>query len=147
MTGWEDELAEIIARKDGERLEQAKTRLRDVGRGTPCRHFSGLSRECKLGYELYCLTCQDYEPHETPGSWDKGYAMFENGRVLHLVKNVKSNGFFRSGWTLCGRALSEEDMAVEIYPLETFEQVEEVTKEPLFSDRRICRSCLRFWQR
>ena len=142
MVHWEDAVAEIIANKEREAIEEAKGRLREVGRLAPCRYFLLFSPRCSLNHEINCLTCPDYEPHETPGRWSKGYAIFEDGRVIHLVEDVESDGFFRSGRALCGRMLSEEEMAVEIYPLESFDQLDEEISQ-LYRGQNVCKKCQR----
>ncbi len=140
MMNWEDEVTKIIARKERETLEEYRERLRESGRAAPCQHFVAFPPQCNLRHELDCLTCADYEPQETPGTWSKGYAVFEYGRVIHLVEDVESDGFYRCGRTLCGRMLSEEYMVVEIYPLESYSQLEEDTGEP-YHGRNVCRKC------
>jgi hypothetical protein len=140
MAHWEDEVASIIASKEGQALEEAKESLREVGRSAPCRYFFAMPPRCGLRRDLDCVACPDYKPHETPGRWSKGYAVFESGRVIHLVEDVESDGFYRSGRTLCGRMLSEEEMAVEIYPLESFDQLDEEIRE-MYPRQRICRKC------
>jgi len=140
MAHWEDEIGEIIAKKEREGLEEVKERLREVGRSAPCRYFFAVPPRCSLRHELDCLTCPDYKPHETPGRWTKGYAVFESGRVIHLVEDVESDGFYRSGRALCGRMLSEEEMAVEIYPLESFDELAEEMGER-YPGQNVCRKC------
>ena len=73
MVHWEDEIGEIIARKEGEELEEAKQRLKEVGRSAPCQYFSAIPPLCGLQHALDCLICSDYKPHETPGRWSKGW--------------------------------------------------------------------------
>lgn len=140
MAHWKDEIAKIFINKEKQELEEARERMREVNRLAPCRNFSVIPPRCKLHHELDCLTCPDYEPHEIPGRWSKGYAFFEAGRVIHLVEDVESDGFYRSGKTLCGRMLSEEEMSVEIYPLESFDQLTEETGD-LYQNRIVCRKC------
>lgn len=60
--------------------------------------------------------------------------------MIHLVKDVESDGFYRSGRALCGRMLSEEEMAVEIYPLESFDQLVEEMGER-YSGQNVGRKC------
>lgn len=139
MAHWEDEIGEIIARKEREGLEEVKERLRGWAL-SPLPVFFAVPPRCSLRHELDCLTCPDYKPHETPGTWTKGYAIFEAGRVIHLVKDVESDGFYRSGRALCGRMLSEEEMAVEIYPLESFDQLVEEMGER-YPGQNVGRKC------
>ncbi|MFH0941845.1 MAG: hypothetical protein V1823_02325 [Chloroflexota bacterium] len=67
--------------------------------------------------------------------------MFEFGRVIHLVEHLESDGFYRSGRALCGRILSEEKMAVEIYPLESFDELDEQMIGKQYPSENICRKC------
>ena len=143
MARWEDEISGIIARKERRELEQAKARLKEAGRFAPCRHFTSFPPTCHRWHELHCLTCPDYAPQETPGELGKGYATFESGNVIHLVEHVRSDGYYRSGRALCGRLLSEEKMAVEIYPLESFAELDELKNEEAHAEGSICRTCRR----
>jgi len=141
MVHWEDEISEIMARKKGEELQELKQRFKEVGRSAPCRHLSTIPPQCSLRHELNCLACPDYRPHEMPGKWSKGYAVFESGSVIHLVEHLESDGFYRSGRALCGRILSEEKMAVEIYSLESFDELDEQMKGAPYPIGGICRKC------
>lgn len=67
MLHWEDEVAKIIAGKEREALEEAKARLKEVGRSAPCQYFFAIPPSCGLRRKLDCFTCIDYIPHETPG--------------------------------------------------------------------------------
>jgi hypothetical protein len=93
------------------------------GRLAPCLYLyivfspsQALMGLCKKGHKLDCLNCPGYEPTETPGELGDGIAQFEYGRVIHLVKSIESDSYYRSGTTLCGREIDEQSMAVEIYP-------------------------------
>ncbi len=144
MTPWEDEIAEIIAKSADETLEQTRQRFKEASRAAPCRHGYALPPSCSLGYELHCLTCADYEPPETPGEigMGMGFALFEDGSVVHLVRGVLTDGYYRCGKALCGRVLAEETMAVEIYPIDYAEELDELAKGELQAEGRdVCRKC------
>jgi hypothetical protein len=88
------------------------------GRLAPCTFILSpvLEPSCSKGYKLDCLNCPDYEPVETPGQMGEGIAQFENGQVIHLGKSIESDGYYRSGITICARKIDEVSMAVELYP-------------------------------
>ena len=69
--------------------------------------------------------------------------MFEYGKVVHIVENAETDGYYRSGVSLCGLVLSEEDMAVEIYPAETLEEVAEASRELADSFGPVCLRCMK----
>jgi hypothetical protein len=147
MPKWEYQILEILARKQEEEIEEYKEKLRRVGRLAPCRHIALELKEaftaiCTIGKGLGCLICSEYEPEEEPGHWNHGYAVFEFGRVMHLLNDVESDGYWRSGLTLCGRNINEEDDNVEIYPLNSFD---EIFDEPNLekTDSGICKKCQR----
>jgi hypothetical protein len=128
MPKWEYQILEILARKQVGDFEEFKEKLRRAGRLAPCRYIAlesigSLTATCFQGKELSCLTCSEYEPEEEPAHWNHGYAVFGSGRVIHLLNDVESNGYWRSGLTLCGRILNEENDDVEIYPLDSFEDI------------------------
>lgn len=130
------QLEEILRRKGvgstPERLGELALELQKRSRAAPCRYFSALVPGCKLGYELDCLNCPQYVPHESPGPLPGAICEFEGGRVYHLMKAAESDGFWRWGVTLCGRLVDEEGQDVEIYP-----------GGETLSQRRLCRRCQR----
>ncbi len=142
LMSWEQEIAEIFANKEKADIADFREKLREAGRSAPCRNFFAVPPRCFLGHELDCLICPDYQPHETPGTWDKGYALFECGRVVHLVRSVVSDGFYRSAKALYGRWLSEEDDAVEIYPLDSFDEL-----PTDLATKTVCRLCQKYGNR
>jgi hypothetical protein len=114
--------------------EELAQDFQKADRLAPCAHFSALSailhvNPCKLGYELDCLNCSNYEPHEPPGPLEPAICVFENGKVYHVMEFAESDGFYRQGMTLCGRFVDEEADDVEIYGGETL------------SGMRLCKKC------
>ncbi len=86
-----------------------------AGRMAPCSYMTGLSG-CQKGYrDGSCLTCLEYEIFES-GNFGPGYASFEYGRVVHLVRSIETDGTYRSGTTFRDRDLDEGGDQVEIYP-------------------------------
>jgi bacterioferritin-associated ferredoxin len=83
-----------------------------------------------------------YQPQETLGNLGKGFACYEEGKVVHLVDDIESDGYYRSGICLCNRLPDEEVDAVEIYPVETFE---EIVNE--FGENNICKICLKAFKK
>jgi hypothetical protein len=150
MPKWEYQILEILARKQEEETEEFNEKLRRAGRLAPCRYIAlestgSLTINCIQGKELSCLTCSEYEPEEQPGHWNHGYAVFESGRVIHLLNHVESDGYWRSGITLCGRILNEEYDDVEIYPLDSFDEIfSELNLKK--SDPGICKKCQKKYQ-
>ncbi len=98
------------------------------GRLAPCLYFSGLGH-CHLGYQLDCLNCPKYEPHEPPGPFKEAICEFETGRVYHIMEFAESDGFYRRGKTLCGIFVDEGVYTVEIYGAMTLRE------------RRLCQKC------
>lgn len=131
------ELEEILRRKKvGSTLEELAKQFEKAGRLAPCRYFSAmapnrlaLGAHCKLGYELDCLNCPKYEPHEPPGSLESAICEFEKGKVYHIMRFAESDGFYRWGETLCGRLVDESVEDVDIYDDDSFTQ------------SRLCKKC------
>ena len=126
------ELEEILKGKGvGLTLEELAQEFERAGRSAPCAYFSALPgvNPCKLGYELDCLNCSKYEPHERPGPLESAICEFSEGRVYHIMQFAESDGFYRRGETSCGRFVDEIAEDVEIYDDETF------------SVRRPCKKC------
>jgi len=74
-----------------------------------------------------------------------GRAVFESGRVIHLFNQVESDGYWCSGLTLCGRILTEEYDNVEIYHLDSFDEIfNELNLKK--SDQGICKKCQKKYQ-
>ena len=150
MPKWEYQILEILAKKQEEELEEFKEKLRRAGSLAPCRYIAlelkdAITAICIRGKVLGCLTCSEYEPEEEPGYWSHGYALFESGRVIHLLNDVESEGYWRSGLTLGGRILNEEYDDVEIYPLDSFNEIFNGLnlKE---CDPGICKKCQKKYQ-
>lgn len=123
------ELEEILRRKGfGLTVEELAMEFERAGRSAPCRYFSALAAQCHLGYELDCLTCSKYVPHERPGPLESAICRFGAGRVYHIMEFAESDGFYRWGRTLCGRFVDEKVEDVEIY-------------DEGFSDLRPCALC------
>ena len=125
------ELEEILRRKDTDlTLEELAEDFERAGRFAPCAYFSTIPpASCKLGHELDCLHCSDYEPHEPPGSLESAICEFEDGKVYHRMKFAESDGFYRRGETFCGKFVDESEGNVEICDDETF------------SKSRLCKRC------
>jgi len=83
-----------------------------------------------------------YQPQETLGNLGKGFACYEEGKVVHLVDDIETDGYYRSGICLCNRLPDEALDAVEIYPVETFE---EIVNE--FGEDNICKICLKAFKK
>ncbi len=135
---WEEEISQIIAKAENKEIAEIMTKFREVGRSSPCSHFTGLSLKCRLNHELDCLTCPEYEPHETLGNLGRGYAEYECGKVIHLVDDVQTDGFYRSGPALCRRWPDGESDAVEVYPANSWDEVIQT-----FGEQKICKRCLK----
>jgi bacterioferritin-associated ferredoxin len=135
---WEDEIIKIIERKENADLKEAAKLFRAAGRSGPCNHFHPFPPQCGLKQELDCLTCPHYQPQEIGGNLGQGFARYENGKVVHLVGDIESDGYYRSGVCLCNRLPDEEVDAVEIYPADTFEEIVEE-----FGEDNICKICLK----
>ena len=125
------ELEEILRRKGvGLTIEELAEDFEKAGRLAPCAYFSAIPpAHCKLGHELDCLYCPDYEFHEPPGILESAVCGFEEFKIYHIMKSAESDGFYRHGETLCGRFVDESSDYIEIYDYEAF------------SDRRLCKKC------
>lgn len=138
---WEEEVAQIIALAENKEVEEVLQKFREVGRISPCVQFSALACKCRLDHVLDCLNCSDYEPHETPGDLGIGYAKYETGRVIHLVDDLQTDGFNRSGPALCHRWPDEEFDAVEIYPVTSWAEIIQA-----YGEKKICKRCLKAYK-
>ena len=126
------ELEEILKRKGvASTIEELALEFEKAGRSAPCAYFSALPgvHPCKLGYQVDCLNCAKYEPHERPGPLESAICEFPESRVYHIMQFAESDGFYRRGETLCGRFVDETAEDVEIYDDDTF------------SARRPCKKC------
>ena len=139
---WKDEIISIIEQKEKADLKEAAKLFRAAGRSGPCNHFHPFPPECGLKQELDCLTCPHYQPQETVGNLGKGFACYEDGKVVHLVDDIESDGYYRSGICFCNRLPDEAVDAVEIYPVDTFEEIVEN-----FGEENICKICLKAFKK
>jgi hypothetical protein len=139
---WKDEIIKIVVQKENAATESAAKLFRSAGRISPCYFFHGYPPECSFKEELDCLTCPHYQPQEIIGNLGKGFACYEGSEIVHLVDDIESDGYYRSGLCLCNRLPDEESDAVEIYPFDTLNGV---VKE--FGENNICKICLKVFKK
>jgi hypothetical protein len=95
-------------------LDQMLELFRQVGRLPLCHQCKKLKPEQAFP-ELDCLTCPEYGIHEVEGNIGKGFALYDNSAIVHLVDNINSDGIYRSGNCFCGLWSNEESNPVEMF--------------------------------